>query len=204
MKRKYHMAKWETLATPKNVSGAGFTNTRVVNKCLLSKWIYKLERGDDTLCCNLLRRKYLKERGIYSCKNKNGSQFWKGLMAIRDEMARGLIYIVRDGQKTQFWIDVWSGTCPLMLTFPRIFAICNQENWVVAWVMRNGSINLTFRRNFGEAEQTEWENLRSVLEGKFLNSERDTVRWILEKSCQFTTSSLYRELTFPANLPRDV
>jgi hypothetical protein len=64
-------------------------------------------------------------------------------------------------------------------------------------VLRNGSINLTFRRNFGESEQAEWENLGNVLEDVALNSERDIVRWIFEKSGKFTTSSLYRELTFP-------
>jgi hypothetical protein len=64
-------------------------------------------------------------------------------------------------------------------------------------VLRNGSINLTFRRNFGESEQVEWVNLRNVLEIVTLNYERDTVRWIFEKFGKFTTSSLYKELTFP-------
>jgi hypothetical protein len=36
-----------------------------------------------------------------------------------------------------------------------------------------------------------------VLENVNLSSEKDTVRWIFEKSGKFTTSSLYRELTFP-------
>jgi hypothetical protein len=89
---------------------------------------------------------------------------------------------VGGGQKAIFWLDVWSGNCPLMITFPKIFAICNQQNWVVTRVLRNGSINLTFRRNFGESELTVWENLKSVLEDVALNSERDTVRWIFEKS----------------------
>jgi hypothetical protein len=116
MKRKYHMAKWETLATPKNAGGASFANTRIMNKCLLSKWIYKLERGDNTLVLQLVEKKYLGERGIYNCKNKNGSQFWKGLMTVRDEITGGLIYTVGDGKKARFWLDVWSGTCPLMIT----------------------------------------------------------------------------------------
>jgi hypothetical protein len=53
MKRKYHMAKWDLMATPKAAGGAGFTNTRVVNKCLLAKWIFKIEIGHNTICCNL-------------------------------------------------------------------------------------------------------------------------------------------------------
>jgi hypothetical protein len=57
-KKKYHMIRWEVLATPKQAGGLGFTGTRVMNQCLLSKWIFKLERGDSNPCCNLLRAKY--------------------------------------------------------------------------------------------------------------------------------------------------
>lgn len=64
LKRKYHMTSWERIATPKRVGGLGFTNTRVMNKCLLSKWIFKVERGDNSICCNLLRNKYLNEKGF--------------------------------------------------------------------------------------------------------------------------------------------
>jgi hypothetical protein len=66
------------MVSPKKVGGAGFTNTRVMNKCLLVKWIFKLERGDNTICCNLLRQKYLGEQSIFSYKKKSGSQFWRG------------------------------------------------------------------------------------------------------------------------------
>jgi hypothetical protein len=59
LKRKYHMASWDLLASPKRAGGLGFTNTRVMNKCLLAKWVFKIENGDDNICCNLLRRKYL-------------------------------------------------------------------------------------------------------------------------------------------------
>jgi hypothetical protein len=49
MKRKYHMAKWELMATPKK-AGVGFTNTRVINKCHLAKKIFEIERGNNNLC----------------------------------------------------------------------------------------------------------------------------------------------------------
>jgi hypothetical protein len=58
-KTKYHMIKWESLNRPKEFGGLGFLDVRVMNKCLLAKWIDKLERGDDSLCCSLLRKKYL-------------------------------------------------------------------------------------------------------------------------------------------------
>jgi hypothetical protein len=60
----------ESDGIPKRGWGAGFTDTRVMNICLLTKWLVKLERGDDSLCCNLLRQKYLGEKSIYSYKKR--------------------------------------------------------------------------------------------------------------------------------------
>jgi hypothetical protein len=65
LKRKYHMASWDLLASPRKSGVLGFTNTRVMNICLLAKWIFKIESGDDNIWCNLLRRKYLGEKGIF-------------------------------------------------------------------------------------------------------------------------------------------
>jgi hypothetical protein len=64
------------------------------------------ERGDNTLCCNLLRQKYLGEKGVFDYKKYDGSQFWKGLMAVRGDVARGMIYEVGNGKKTRFWHNV--------------------------------------------------------------------------------------------------
>jgi hypothetical protein len=77
----------------------------VINKCHLAKKIFEIERGNNNLCWNLLRNKYLRESGTFSDKKKNNSQFWKGLMLVREDVARGLIYIVGNGNKIRFWLD---------------------------------------------------------------------------------------------------
>jgi hypothetical protein len=64
LKNKYHMVKWDALMTPKEFGGLGFTNTRVTNECILAKWIFKQERGDENVCFNLLRKKYLGNKGF--------------------------------------------------------------------------------------------------------------------------------------------
>jgi hypothetical protein len=58
-------------------------------------------------------------------------------------------------------------------------------------------INLTFRRNFGNEEAQEWEDLQMLLGGVVLSQEPDSVKWCLEKSGEFLTSSLYNAITFP-------
>jgi hypothetical protein len=107
--------------------GAGFTDTRVMNKCLLAKWLVKIERGDDTMCCNLQRKKYVGEKGIYSYKKKSGSQFWMGILSVRGEATRGLVYIIGNGKKARFWLDVWVGNCAMCVAFPNLFKICNKK-----------------------------------------------------------------------------
>jgi len=44
-KRKYHMVKWEALNRPKDFGVLGFKDVRVMNSCLMCKWIDRLERG---------------------------------------------------------------------------------------------------------------------------------------------------------------
>jgi hypothetical protein len=181
LKRKYHMARWEIMTSPKRAGGVGFTNTRIMNRCLLAKWLLKIEGGEDTLCCKLLRNKYLGDNGIASYKRKNGSQFWKGLMAVRQDISRGMVYKIGNGKKARFWQDVWIGTCALRVAFPGIYEICNQQEWTVAKVLRNENLHLTFRRNFGVTQTIEWSDLRILIDGVSLTQAPDKVRWIFEK-----------------------
>lgn len=88
-KRKYHMVKWEAMSRPKDFGGLGFMDVRAMNDCLLAKWIDRLERGDNNMCIDLLRRKYLGQKSIFQLKTMGGSQFWRGLMRIRQWFQRG-------------------------------------------------------------------------------------------------------------------
>jgi hypothetical protein len=113
VKRKYHMIKWEVMAKPREIGGLGFIDTRLMNQCLLSRWIVKLDRGDADMCTALLRKKYLKEKGFFSVNHSGGSQFWRGLHAIKYTCLQGLKYILGNGKKIRLWYDVWLGECPL-------------------------------------------------------------------------------------------
>lgn len=63
-KKKYHMMKWEGLIRPKDYGGLGFMDTKIMNLCLLSKWVFRLEGGDSDMCQEILRRKYLRH-GVF-------------------------------------------------------------------------------------------------------------------------------------------
>jgi hypothetical protein len=61
-----------------------------------------LEIGSPYLCTGrtpLWHKKYLGEKGVFRHKKHDGSQFWKGLMAVREDVARGVVYEVGKGKK---------------------------------------------------------------------------------------------------------
>ena len=74
-KRKYHMIRWRNLAFPKEFGGLGFTETRAFNIALLAKWIFKLESKEKSLCLDLLRNKYMRDRGFFYGSEVGISQF---------------------------------------------------------------------------------------------------------------------------------
>jgi hypothetical protein len=61
---------------------------------------------------------------------------------------------------------------------------------------RNGSINLTFRRNFRDEHDQEWAALSGQVEETSLNNIPDSVTWCLERKGIFTTASLYNAMFF--------
>ena len=56
--KKYRLAKWSILSTPKCVGGLGITNLEFQNICLLSKWIFEL-LNEEGMWQTILKRKYL-------------------------------------------------------------------------------------------------------------------------------------------------
>jgi hypothetical protein len=96
------MVKWADLAKPKEFGGLRFTDTRLMNKCLLSKWIIKLERSDSDLCTEMLRKKYLKERCFFGSNARRDSQFWNGLHEAKHICQNGIKYVVGNGKKFRF------------------------------------------------------------------------------------------------------
>jgi hypothetical protein len=121
---------------------------------------------------------------VFTAAYRGGSQFWKGLQAVKEKCLRGLKYVVRNGKKARFWLDVWLGECPLKIRFPILYDACLQQTWSVYQVLHEGVVDLTFRRAFGERELLEWEQLLGMV--------------------VFTTASLYRELFFPGVINREL
>jgi hypothetical protein len=64
-KFRYHMAKWEMVTRPKDQGGLGIINTRIMNDCLLVKWIWKIFQNPEELWFKLVKAKYMSEGSFF-------------------------------------------------------------------------------------------------------------------------------------------
>jgi hypothetical protein len=87
---------------PEDLGGLGIQNLEIQNKCLLSKWLFKLI-NENGVWQNLLRKKYLSNKSLTQVQYKPGdSHFWNGLMKVKDEFLAGQISKCKMGSKPDF------------------------------------------------------------------------------------------------------
>ena len=95
----------------------------------------------------LLRRKYLGNKPLTQVTKQPGdSQFWSGLMEIKDQFFERGKFVVQNGLQTRFWEDWWIGNKPLKLQYPTLYRIVRKKNQTVASVLGASPLNVSFRR----------------------------------------------------------
>ena len=112
-------------------------------------------------------------------------------------MRRGIAYRVGDGNKANFWRNVWLEQVPLSIKFPSIFAHCADPDVTVAEVLRNDGIHLTFRRSFGRIELEEWNEVRDRLSEVIISERPDVGFWPITKNDEYTAKSMYNMILDP-------
>jgi hypothetical protein len=118
----------------------------IKNKCLLSKWLFKL-LNEEGVWQELLHNKYLRTQTLSQVTAKpTDSPFWKGLMGVKDEFFSRGSFKVGNGQYTRFWEDLWLGDQPLAKQYPSLYNIVRRRNVLVSDVLTSNTLNIEFRR----------------------------------------------------------
>ncbi|KAM6556810.1 hypothetical protein CsatB_003829 [Cannabis sativa] len=99
---------WDQLCLPKSSGGLGFRKTVEMNQALLAKWGWALLTEEKSLCCNVLRTKYLKGRHFFDCEVKSSdSWFWRNVVRSKEILRKGACKLISDGRETRIWDDPW-------------------------------------------------------------------------------------------------
>ncbi|KAE8773845.1 retrotransposon unclassified [Hordeum vulgare] len=178
---KYHMIKWADICLPKDRGDLGIPASHPMNVALMLCWVWRILQGDGGLWLQLIEAKYLRGRPLLACSLATGSQFWKSIQGIKNDIRLGLRISVGNRAETQFWLDPWMDGEPLRLRFPSLFAICDDPAVLVSASAVEDGWQVAFRRPLGPAEVQDWELLQVVVPLP-ASSSRDSVSWSLSPS----------------------
>jgi hypothetical protein len=193
-KKKYHWVRWDAVCMPKSMGGLGIMDTKLMNVCLMAKWVWKIMSGAQGLWVDIIRGKYLNGRDIWVDSHPRGSQFWNTLQKIKRVLCLGAKHHVVSGTSTRFWHDWWLGPRPFRERFPGLFAITADPEASVAQAAAGGLWDIPLRRELGRLEHVELSDIRRELQSVDLRAGRDVMRWSLEPSGEFSVRSLYLRL----------
>ena len=201
-KRKYRLAKWDIICRPKDQGGMGIENLEVKNRCLLSKWLWKLSSGTDAMWAQILRNKYLQTKTLAQVSVRpTDSPFWKGLMKVKLSFFQRSKHLVGNGASTRFWEDTWLGEAPLAIQYPSLYRIVRRRDALVASVFASIPLDIQFRRSLVGNRWEEWLHLVRRLMQVQLSQQPDKLRWNLTRSGGFTVKSMYVDVINSSSIP---
>jgi hypothetical protein len=198
-KKKYRLAKWSILHKTRSAGGMGIMDLDIQNKCILSKWVFKL-LNEDGIWQQMLRRKYLKGKTLSQVEKRKGdSHFWSGLMEVKNLVLEWGRFEVQDGSQTRFWEDLWLGREPLNVKYPALYNLVKKKNMSVAQVLSTTPLNVSFRRALIGVNWDSWLSLvGNVLEVN-LNNLRDSFHRTASK--KFSVKDLYSDMILRSGTP---
>lgn len=201
-KKKYRLTRWSVLCKPKECGGLGIQNLEIQNKCLLSKWLYKLI-NEEGVWQNLLRRKYLSSKTIMQVQKRRGdSHFWAGLMGVKDTFRSFGSFKLHDGSQVRFWEDRWLGNQSLDKKYPSLYNLVRNKNEVVAKVVGRVPLNVSFRRAIVGDNLHAWHEIVANVVDLSLKGQKDVFFWEANKNGTFTVNSMYKKLMYGNVIPR--
>ena len=76
LRLRFHWVRWEAMCKPKSMGGLGIMDTKIMNICLMAKWIWRLYAGEQGIWADILRNKYLVNKDLLVDSHRPGSQSW--------------------------------------------------------------------------------------------------------------------------------
>jgi hypothetical protein len=107
-KRKVHWAAWDILASPKDLGGVGFRDTKLMNQALLARQCWRIIKNPNGLCARLLKSIYY-PRGNFldTVFRKDASPSWHGIEYGLELIKEGLVARIGNGKSVNIWRDNW-------------------------------------------------------------------------------------------------
>jgi hypothetical protein len=110
--------------------GLGIHDLDLQNKCLLSKWLFKLS-NEDGVWQKLLKNNIKNKTLLRVNKKAGNSLFWMDVMEMKDQFMNLAIFNLKDGSQIMFWEDTWLGKYSLCSQYPNLYNIICKKHATV-------------------------------------------------------------------------
>ena len=65
-----------------------------------------------------------------NCKGSVGSQFWRGVIKLKEKFFWGSVFMVNNGKKTKFWENIWINDYKLISSPGYMLAVRTRRFWL--------------------------------------------------------------------------
>ncbi|GKC80791.1 hypothetical protein Tco_1131565, partial [Tanacetum coccineum] len=95
-----------------------------------------------------------------------------------------------NGEESLFWNDKWRGDNTLKVSFTRVYLLETQKHITVAHKLSHSELSSSFwRMPKSGIEEAQYKHLIESVQGVSLTNAKDSCRWTLEGSDEFSVSS---------------
>lgn len=99
------------MTLPRNAGGLGFREIEQFNDALLAKLAWRILKTPDSLLAQTLLGKYCHSTPfLASHAPSNSSHGWRGILAGREVLLKGLGWVVGSGNSINIWSEPWLST----------------------------------------------------------------------------------------------
>nr|GEX67182.1 hypothetical protein [Tanacetum cinerariifolium] len=169
---KMSWVKWEKSLACKKKGEFGIGSIFGLNIGLLFKWIWRfLTRPSDLWAC-VIGSIYGHDGGV-------------GLLSLCTRK-------LGNGESTRFWEDIWCGTNPLRLKFPRIYLLETDRNCLIAnriSLLPSDWSSVPRHRPRGGVESSQFDALNYVIGNVILTENYDSWQWLPDVAVGYSVAS---------------
>ncbi|XP_074342374.1 putative mitochondrial protein AtMg00310 [Apium graveolens] len=99
---------WERMCMAKSKGGMGFRSLTGFNLALLGKHVWNFMSNPNALVTRIYKAKYFHDGHLLIAKKGSNSSFiWTGLWKAKEELGKGLKWVLGDGNDINIFSDQW-------------------------------------------------------------------------------------------------
>lgn len=167
-----HLVNWNMMCRPKRYVGLGVKP--------FAKMVIEVLQWSAQALVHPCEGYLLQQKtafGTDALLKKHRLPLWRSILGLHWLFKQCLLLKVGNKSHALFWHDIWIGEEPLMLSFPHLFALANNQYASIARFMTISNPMFNFRRPLNSIALKEYQVFAHLLLSSTLSNIHDSWAW---------------------------